>query len=81
MVLHSFAGQAGWIVSIGPDTVKSTIQTSEKPLGVIATTKQIIAARGVGGLFAGMNVAIVRAFPANAALFVGYELSRSLMTF
>jgi hypothetical protein len=74
------AGQAGWITSIAPDTIKSTIQTSEKPLGIIATTNQIIAARGVGGLFSGMNVAIVRAFPANAALFLGYELSRSIMT-
>ena len=29
---------------------------------------------------AGIDVAIIRAFPANAALFVGYELSRKLMS-
>ncbi len=66
-------------MSIGPDTIKSTIQTSENPLSVAATTRQIVAARGWGGLFRGIDVAIVRAFPANAALFVGYEMSRKLM--
>ena len=34
---------------------------------------------GFLSLFAGIEVAVVRAFPANAALFVGYELSRKLM--
>ena len=145
----SLAGQIGWIVSIAPDVVKSTIQTSDRPLGIIETTKQIIAARGVRGLFAGIEVrefigkstwqiftnlgfyrlrfcvafdlveaeriqilfdfssfnfiisvntmqfstsyvsfklmkfyvkvAVIRAFPANAALFVGYELTRKLL--
>ena len=52
----SLAGQIGWIVSISPDVVKSTIQTSEKPLGMIETTKQIVASRGIRGLFAGVEV-------------------------
>jgi hypothetical protein len=43
-------------VSIAPDVVKSTIQTSEAPLGIIETTKQIVASRGVRGLFAGVEV-------------------------
>ena len=53
---YSLAGQIGWIVSIAPDVVKSTIQTSEAPLGMIETTKQIVASRGVRGLFAGVEV-------------------------
>jgi Mitochondrial carrier protein len=55
-LLYSLAGQIGWIVSIAPDVVKSTIQTSEAPLGIIETTKQIVASRGVRGLFAGVEV-------------------------
>ena len=50
------AGQIGWIVSIAPDVVKSTIQTSEAPQGIIETTKQIVASRGIRGLFAGVEV-------------------------
>jgi solute carrier family 25 (mitochondrial carnitine/acylcarnitine transporter), member 20/29 len=73
------AGQIAWISSIGFDTVKSTIQTSEKPMSVAATTRFIVSTRGFWSLFAGIEVAVVRAFPANAALFVGYELSRKLM--
>jgi hypothetical protein len=80
-VSGGFAGQVGWLMSIAPDTIKSTIQTAEVPLGIVATTRQVVAARGVAGLFNGVDVAIVRAFPANAALFVGYEMSRKLMSF
>ena len=54
--LFSLAGQIGWIVSIAPDVVKSTIQTSEVPQGIIETTKQIVASRGIRGLFAGVEV-------------------------
>ena len=56
LILHRLAGQIGWIVSIAPDVVKSTIQTSDVPKGIIETTKQIIASRGIRGLFAGVEV-------------------------
>lgn len=32
--------------------------------------------RGVAGLYSGTFPALVRSFPANAALFLGYELTR-----
>jgi len=36
-----------------------------------------VRTRGVyRGVFAGVEVAVIRAFPANAALFVGYEYAR-----
>jgi len=72
----SIAGQVGWVVSIAPDTIKSRIQTSAQPLSIAATFRSIVAQGGYGGLFAGIQVAIVRAFPANAALFVGYEFAK-----
>lgn len=78
-VSGGLAGQIAWIVSIAPDSIKSKIQTSVAPLSVHATAKQIMAERGIAGLFAGVEVAIVRAFPANAALFVGFEVSRGLL--
>lgn len=54
--IYRLAGQIGWIVSIAPDVVKSTIQTSEAPMGILETTKQIVASRGIRGLFAGVEV-------------------------
>lgn len=77
MFLRRIAGQIGWIASIAPDTVKSKIQTSEKKLSFASVVKDIYSNRGLRGFFMGVEVAVLRAFPANAALFVGYEFSRS----
>jgi hypothetical protein len=74
-----FAGQIGWLTSIVPDTIKSRIQTSDAPSGIIRTAKDIFRAYGWRGFFAGIEVALIRAFPANAALFVGYELTREVL--
>jgi len=73
------AGQIAWVASIAADTIKSQIQTSLKPKGILETMQEITSTRGVRGLFAGIEVAIIRAFPANAALFVGYEYARKFM--
>jgi hypothetical protein len=78
-ILYRVAGQIAWLVSIAPDTIKSRIQTSQLPLSITQTTRYIIQDHGIRGLFAGVEVAIIRAFPANAALFVGYELARDLL--
>lgn len=76
-IAGGLAGQIGWVASIAPDTVKSRIQTSDNPQPFMKTAKQImLEGGGIRGLFAGVEVAIIRAFPANAALFVGYEFSR-----
>jgi len=71
------AGQLAWVSSIVPDAVKSTIQTAAHPKPFMVTLKDIVRTRGVyRGVFAGVEVAVIRAFPANAALFVGYEYAR-----
>ena len=75
------AGQIAWACSIVPDSVKSRIQTSASLTNLpssTATFKAIVREKGYRGLFAGMEVAIVRAYPANAALFVGYEYAKKL---
>jgi solute carrier family 25 ornithine transporter 2/15 len=74
-----FAGQIGWLCSIIPDTIKSQIQVSEKPLTISSTFREIVRSRGLIGLFTGVEVALIRAFPANAALFLGYEYCRKVM--
>jgi hypothetical protein len=77
-----FAGQIGWASSIIPDTIKSTIQTTQdlKHIPSIQQTyKKIMQERGLRGLMIGMDVAIVRAFPANAALFMGYEYTKKFL--
>jgi solute carrier family 25 ornithine transporter 2/15 len=75
-----FSGQIAWAASMPMDVVKSVMQTQEIPMTFNSTLSLLYRQRGIGGLYNGIGVAIIRAFPANAALFVGYEYSRKLMT-
>lgn len=74
------AGQIAWAASIAPDSIKTVIQTSEAPLSIRETARAIVRSKGIRGLFAGLGVALVRAFPANAALFVGYEYAKAALS-
>lgn len=73
-----FAGQLGWVMSIAQDTIKSRIQTSSSPINIRAAVRDILQTKGSRGLFAGVEAALIRAFPSNAALFVAYEMSRKI---
>lgn len=80
-VAGGLAGQLGWLFSIVPDTIKSRIQVSDdNSLTIRRVFRELLATRGVRGLFTGVEVALIRAFPANAALFVGYEFSRQFLS-
>ncbi|CAM9772657.1 unnamed protein product [Phaeothamnion confervicola] len=70
------AGVGGWVVCMPIDVAKSIIQTSEKPMGLIPTMRHVVRTQGATRLFSGLSAALIRAFPANAALFVVYELVR-----
>lgn len=76
-----FAGICNWLVAIPFDTIKSRIQTAGpgKYKGMLDCGKQLVAAEGYNALFRGLKPAMVRAFPANAACFLGVELSMKLM--
>lgn len=70
------AGVVGWAVVMPIDMVKSIIQTADKPQSMIRTAQMVHQTQGWRALFAGLSAALVRAFPANAALFLGYEVVR-----
>ena len=61
--------------------MSSSIQTSYDIVtpNIIQTIKSILSEHGAKGLFRGIEVAIIRAFPANAALFVAYENTRLIL--
>lgn len=73
------AGVVGWAVIMPMDTAKSIIQTVPKPRSLIRTMAEVSETQGWRALFGGLNAALIRAFPANAALFLGYELARRSM--
>jgi len=75
------AGIANWAVAIPADVLKSRYQTA--PPGTYSSMadvlRELLRNEGPGALFKGLGPAMVRAFPANAACFLGVELSMKFM--
>lgn len=77
------AGLACWTVAIPADVLKTRYQTAPPGQynGVIDVYKHLMKEEGPGALFRGMRPALIRAFPSNAACFLGMEVSRKLFAF
>eukprot|EP00297_Palpitomonas_bilix_P013027 CAMPEP_0113894014 /NCGR_PEP_ID=MMETSP0780_2-20120614/16442_1 /TAXON_ID=652834 /ORGANISM="Palpitomonas bilix" /LENGTH=298 /DNA_ID=CAMNT_0000884427 /DNA_START=36 /DNA_END=932 /DNA_ORIENTATION=- /assembly_acc=CAM_ASM_000599 len=77
------AGIFNWAVAIAPDTLKSRLQTAPDGAynGVRDVLKELLAKEGAGALFKGIGPIMVRAFPANAASFFGYEMTMKLLNY
>ncbi|KAF9455072.1 carnitine/acyl carnitine carrier [Macrolepiota fuliginosa MF-IS2] len=75
------AGVAMWAIAIPPDVLKSRLQSAPTGTysGIIDCARKTIAADGIGALWKGFGPAMARAFPANAATFLGVEASRKLL--
>jgi len=72
------AGILNWLVAIGPDTLKSRLQTAPEgtyPNGIRSVFLDLMKNEGPLSLFRGIAPVMIRAFPANAACFLGYELA------
>jgi len=77
------AGVANWAVAIPPDVLKSRFQSAPDGTykNIADVYRKLMATEGAGALFAGLKPAMIRAFPANAACFLGMELARKFLVF
>lgn len=77
----STAGVLNWVVAIAPDTLKSRLQTAPegKYRGVRDVFAELIRTEGPTALFRGLTPIMLRAVPANAACFLGYEVTVRLL--
>ncbi|XP_071784074.1 mitochondrial carnitine/acylcarnitine carrier protein-like isoform X1 [Asterias amurensis] len=76
------AGVLNWCVGIAPDTLKSRLQTAPEgtyPRGVRDVFPRLIKSEGFFALFKGITPVMLRAFPANAACFLGYEMAMKFL--
>ncbi|CAK9305048.1 unnamed protein product [Gordionus sp. m RMFG-2023] len=83
------AGIANWIIAIPPDVLKSRLQTAPEgkyPNGVRSVISEIFTETKGQSRFAklstfykGFGPVMLRAFPANAACFMGYELTMKFL--
>lgn len=74
------AGVAMWSVAIPPDVIKSRLQSAPHGTysGFMDCVRKTVAKDGVKALWKGFGPAMARAFPANAATFLGVEASKKL---
>jgi len=78
------AGVLNWAVAIPADVMKSRIQTAPEnayPRGVRDVFKQMMKEEGPRALFKGVAPVMLRAFPANAACFMGYEVALKFLNY
>ncbi|KAL3229050.1 Mitochondrial carnitine carrier [Nakaseomyces bracarensis] len=73
------AGMSMWLVVFPIDTIKTRLQAASTSTSMVQATKEIYRQRGgIKGFFPGLGPALLRSFPANAATFLGVELTHSL---
>ncbi|CAL8366848.1 unnamed protein product [Lota lota] len=71
------AGILNWTVALPPDVLKSNFQTAAdgKYRGQVDVLRTLLREEGPRGLYKGFNAVFLRAFPANAACFLGFEFA------
>ena len=78
------AGIAYWIWAIGPDVIKTKLQTAPArmyPKGVRSVVPMLLRTEGLKGFLKGSGPAMLRAFPAHACCFTGYEVVLKVMDY
>ncbi|XP_068225654.1 mitochondrial carnitine/acylcarnitine carrier protein, partial [Palaemon carinicauda] len=84
IVAGGLAGMFNWLVAIGPDVLKSRLQTAPEgkyPHGIRSVFMDIMKNEGPTALFKGAAPVMIRAFPANAACFLGYEVAMKFLNY
>jgi solute carrier family 25 carnitine/acylcarnitine transporter 20/29 len=83
MTAGGLAGMASWMISLPPDVIKSQVQAAAKnsalskerfPTWVVF--RELMRKEGPTALYRGLTPVLLRAFPANAACFLGYEITK-----
>lgn len=72
------AGIFNWLVALPPDVLKSRLQIAPEgkyPDGARGVLKELLRNEGIQGFYKGATPVLLRAFPANAACFFGYEIA------
>lgn len=75
LVAGGMAGMCNWLVAIPMDVVKSRLQAAPEGTytGALDVLRKLLAAEGPRSLWKGAVPVLLRAFPANAACFLGFE--------
>uniref|UniRef100_A0A3P8XR53 Solute carrier family 25 member 20 n=1 Tax=Esox lucius TaxID=8010 RepID=A0A3P8XR53_ESOLU len=76
------AGIFNWAVAIPADVLKSRFQTAPEgkyPNGFRDVLRELLREEGMASLYKGFTAVMLRAFPANAACFLGFEVAMKFL--
>lgn len=73
------AGFIGWASIFPIDVIKSRVQSDSSPKKLGSLILNIYRAQGIPGFYRGVSAALIRSFPANAALFTGVEWTKRIL--
>ncbi|XP_061075403.1 mitochondrial carnitine/acylcarnitine carrier protein-like isoform X2 [Conger conger] len=81
LLAGGLAGIVNWVVALPPDVLKSNFQTAAEGhyRGLRDVLLKLIQEEGPGALYKGFTAVMLRAFPANAACFLGFELALKIL--
>ncbi|XP_043254219.1 congested-like trachea protein [Colletes gigas] len=82
LIAGGCAGTLNWMVALPIDTVKSKLQTSalgRYPHGFRSAFFEVVEKDGLLALYHGIVPVLLRAFPANAAFFMGIEMTKNIL--
>ena len=83
LIAGGFAGIFNWLVAMPADVLKTRFQTAPAgayPNGVRGVLKELLKKEGPMALYKGITPVLVRAFPANACCFLGFEYANWFLT-
>ncbi|KAJ8410552.1 hypothetical protein AAFF_G00194560 [Aldrovandia affinis] len=77
LLAGGLAGIMNWVVALPPDVLKSNFQTAVEGRykGLRHVVMELIQEEGTRALYKGFSAVMLRAFPANAACFLGFEVT------
>ncbi|KAM9855440.1 mitochondrial carnitine/acylcarnitine carrier protein-like isoform 2-T2 [Aulostomus maculatus] len=77
LLAGGIAGILNWTIALPPDVLKSNFQTAAdgKYRGLLDVLRTLLQDEGPKALYKGFNAVFLRAFPANAACFLGFEVA------
>ena len=75
LLAGGLAGSLGWSFIMPMDVAKTRLQAGTASGTMLQVMAQVVAREGWRALFTGWGAAVARAFPANAGLFLGVELT------
>lgn len=87
LVAGGLSGIFGWLSTYPMDVIKTKIQAQpiehkkNAPLytGIVDCTRRIVGAEGPAVLWRGLGATVIRAFPANAVIFLAYSTTIDLL--